>query len=1111
MKLLKQSKLFFREGNSDKVYEIDLCELPNGECIVNFRYGRRGAALKEGTKTSASVSLEQAEKIFNQIENEKRAKGYQTEQEINIALPDLSVVDPLSKEGKIIQRLQDAIAGKNSFSTEWKTSRVIWKAGELNYKNTLPYILKLAQKGDVVQLYAAIWAIIQFKSSETLPFLKNSALQLKQKDFVKHIAFEGYFQLCQDKTLVDEMKSECFNKLSISLQNILKNTDTTNKLFQYWLDKKEENIHFNELIWVYLLLPFHLEWREEFLSIIIDIPFKSPYFKVVRGIYKIAQLRKDFEILSLLAYQFEKQSPMFERKVSLDQDGYYTNQYISALNSNVNVGKELKSENSRIAFSQFTKYYFQKNSINYLKRLADQKQEKEFIDLAVLYLSNYKEEDYTAAYTYRNDYGLYNYELQSYIFKTIEYPECSKAYLYQSILQINNPKNIVSRNLETSNGQKKEIGNRWYYDAQTVRPFDEKAQNGVRAKNDNSGGNESKNGLFGIIKNLFGKKEEQPKLSNELSVSIPKEENVIPLVSDRCELHPEIWDKYPRAYVDLLLKADLIKIHEFAYNRLSKHADFDKIKFEITFDEIILLLSKSGSIPQELGYDLLIKNQQEFRTNLDLFISLFEVKNKKALSWAIETLKANPTVYLSNSEVITNLLFNDNSDLKHTLNDFFNNVTIVEHLRKEIIEKTIIKLVELSNTPQNSNRAKNTILRLKAITSDELVQLNPKIIELLIQAPLEMNALLAAEIIQLKAQANQEVSFDLCIQFLKHSLVEVRNIGINWFENTSQHTISQNWISILSLIEGRNSEVVSKILVKGQDEFLFQHLTNTWVYIVHALTKTPAFDGSHQFILDQLSYYEEKLEFLEPNYLIQVLFSNYGKVQQKASQWLHKYPRTNEFTMKQIVAITECETATSREWAFQYFTTNIDKIKSEKDKVLVIIDSKWEDTRQFAFQFFSTYFDESNWDTTTLISLVDSVKPDVMHFGKQLMMRYFTNAKGHEYLIALSQHPNEAIQLYVSNLLAEYASNEAEKITALDYYFKSVLLKVNRGRITKNRIITFLETEAFKNQEVARYVNDLFSFMVATSAIQDKSKFILVLSKIQEIYPEMDSCLIQIA
>jgi hypothetical protein len=35
--------------------------------------------------------------------------------------------------------------------------------------------------------------------------------------------------------------------------------------------------------------------------------------------------------------------------------------------------------------------------------------------------------------------------------------------------------------------------------------------------------------------------------------------------------------------------------------------------------------------------------------------------------------------------------------------------------------------------------------------------------------------------------------------------------------------------------------------------------------------------------------------------------------------------------------------------------------------------------------------------------------------------------------------------------------------------------------------------------------------MVATSAIQDKSKFILVLSKIQEIYPEMDSCLIQIA
>ena len=42
MKLIKQTSLHFREGNSDKVYEIDLCEVGADAYVVNFRYG--GAA-----------------------------------------------------------------------------------------------------------------------------------------------------------------------------------------------------------------------------------------------------------------------------------------------------------------------------------------------------------------------------------------------------------------------------------------------------------------------------------------------------------------------------------------------------------------------------------------------------------------------------------------------------------------------------------------------------------------------------------------------------------------------------------------------------------------------------------------------------------------------------------------------------------------------------------------------------------------------------------------------------------------------------------------------------------------------------------------------------------
>ena len=53
MRLIKQRKLYFKDGKSDKIYEVDLCEAGEGEFVVNFRYGRRGATLREGTKLKA--------------------------------------------------------------------------------------------------------------------------------------------------------------------------------------------------------------------------------------------------------------------------------------------------------------------------------------------------------------------------------------------------------------------------------------------------------------------------------------------------------------------------------------------------------------------------------------------------------------------------------------------------------------------------------------------------------------------------------------------------------------------------------------------------------------------------------------------------------------------------------------------------------------------------------------------------------------------------------------------------------------------------------------------------------------------------------------------------
>lgn len=72
---LEKTSLYFSEGSSNKEYHAEILEVEGGN-VVNFRYGRRGAPLKSGTKTSAPVDLAQARKIYDSLVKEKTSKGY---------------------------------------------------------------------------------------------------------------------------------------------------------------------------------------------------------------------------------------------------------------------------------------------------------------------------------------------------------------------------------------------------------------------------------------------------------------------------------------------------------------------------------------------------------------------------------------------------------------------------------------------------------------------------------------------------------------------------------------------------------------------------------------------------------------------------------------------------------------------------------------------------------------------------------------------------------------------------------------------------------------------------------------------------------------------------
>lgn len=101
-----QISLYYQQGGSDKVYNIQMEPSGSGWC-VNFLYGRRNSTLTAGTKTQTPVSEAEARKIFDKLVAEKKAKGYTegegcapytgaTDKQVSGVLPQL--LNPIEEE-----------------------------------------------------------------------------------------------------------------------------------------------------------------------------------------------------------------------------------------------------------------------------------------------------------------------------------------------------------------------------------------------------------------------------------------------------------------------------------------------------------------------------------------------------------------------------------------------------------------------------------------------------------------------------------------------------------------------------------------------------------------------------------------------------------------------------------------------------------------------------------------------------------------------------------------------------------------------------------------------------------------------------------------------------
>ncbi|QDU95675.1 hypothetical protein [Lignipirellula cremea] len=313
MKLLRQARLHFREGNSDKVYEVDLCEVGSDQCVVNFRYGRRGSVLRDGSRTPAPITFAAAERLYEDLVASKQAEGYQT---AGSAAPVVSSISPApitaadAPAARFLSRRDQAIldrikAGPGTrTSHRWPLSRAVWRAGERGITEAAGLLPPLVGKGDRFLDYSIAWSLGRIGDDTTAGALRRLQGDTRQPYMVRRMAAEALRNLSQGDARQAMIKA-FVSHLPSALRGLAEQgpaSDFTKALVGYLKTARPND--FSVLEAIYLIDSPIV--RPGLLEVLRTAPIERNYFQRFRYLFKSAEFRGDAEVFGLLAKRFEK-------------------------------------------------------------------------------------------------------------------------------------------------------------------------------------------------------------------------------------------------------------------------------------------------------------------------------------------------------------------------------------------------------------------------------------------------------------------------------------------------------------------------------------------------------------------------------------------------------------------------------------------------------------------------------------------------------------------------------------------------------------------------------------------------------------------------------------
>ncbi len=1020
---IQHTQLYFQEGTSDKVYEVDLCEAGEGEFLVNFRYGRRGQSLKEGTKTPFPESEASARAKFERLVEEKKRKGYQEGAAPEKSVESAKVVPPGGggdfQRQKVREHLRQAVAG--SPPPNWKLSRLVWRAGELGLRDSVPLLIQLSGQDEMTD-YSLAWALGRCASEEAVPTLR----QLRQHGPPKviRIATEALL-LCLEGGERDALLTEIQGQLPKPWLDVLEDAEALKQIIAESLQSKD--VSPSSLFTLYQVAAGSPSAREAVYDAVENLPLTVPYFQALRHLFKAAELRLDAELYGLLIDRFERTPENYRYGWGVAWD--------PQTRKSIKLAEEQKKPETKYAYSDRTRRYLRIRNIRTLKRAGEIRDAATYITLATGVLMAYDDEkDQREPWvdrTYRWVSGGGYQAIETH------YDDCSSYLGFNFLLYTNSNRYGYKRG-----------ASHWY--------------------------------CLGSF---------QPGQ---------------PAPETREEAYPELWDQAPDALMHLLRNSRSRRVHEFAGKVWRANPSFRE---HVETEFVLALLGQRFEGTQGLGVELAREIYDPSQPDLELIEAMAGCGLEEGRLVGLGWLRTNSTVVVQNVDFATRLLLIPFADTHLGVRDILGSVRLSDEFLSALLPKVIAELLSLSADESSGSIARQTSATLLEIAPQKLGEISYEVVRDLLRHPLAEVQELGGQIVLQKPGNSDDVPDDVFHALLAADAESVRVIGMQVFGKLSDAALLARSDMLTSFCLSEQMEVreAARPIVErlAKQDASFGREVVLRFYPILLRKEDP--EGMHEDVYALLEGpLVQHLDAIPLDSTFRMLESRYRCGQLLGLLMLKKLVNLKDVRMSRLASLASAETQEVREFIWNYFRANPDRIRRNREDAVRILDSDWEDTRHFAFDYFRDTFSEEDWDPGILVSLCDSIRPDVQDYGRDLITRYFRTEDGPKYLLKLSQHPSPNLQMFASNYLERFASDDVEKLESLEWYLLAVLSQVNRSRVAKARVLRFLETEALKSERAAELISKILTRQSATIAIQDKASILQSLLAISKRWPSVE-------